>query len=311
MATSKKVNKHKEGKKHSKHPASLLERKETRAAYAMLSFSYLLYVIFIIVPVFVTVYYSFTNYDLTSNYQVTGLTNYKQLFNDKVFIRSFFNTIYYVVLTVAPKIFLGLILAVMFNKKLVGRSFFRFSFYVPNITNVAAISVVWLMIFDPNIGYLNNLLGKMGLARQDWLFSPVLAMPCVAFVSIWGGLGYCMLIYTSALQSVPKELYEAARVDGASGLRQFFKITIPLVAPTTFFLIVTNVVRAFSVFTEVNLLTGGGPMNSTTTMFHQIYNNAFQNFRIGYSCAQAVVLILITLAITALNMRMDREQNYV
>lgn len=283
---------------------------ETKAAYGMLAFSYVLYLVFVIIPVIVTVYYSFTNYNLSNDYQVIGLSNYKQMLGDKVFIKSFFNTIYYVVLTVAPKIFLGLLLAVFFNQKLIGRSFFRFSFYVPNITNVAAISIVWLMIFDPSIGYLNELLVKLGIARQNWLFSPTLAMPCVALVSVWGGLGYCMLIYTSALQSIPKELYEAARVDGANGIQRFFKLIVPLVSPTTFFLVVTNVVRAFSVFTEVNLLTGGGPMNKTTTMFHQIYSNAFQNYRIGYSCAQAVILILITLAITALNVRMDKEQGY-
>jgi len=271
--------------------------------YLMILPSYLIYFIFVFIPIIITIYLGFTNYDSYKTLDWVGLRNYFRLFQDPVFLISARNTVVYSICVIVPQIVIGLVMAVFLNQEMAGRGFFRVSFYIPNVTSMVAISMVWLWIYDPTVGFLNQVLKLVGITRQKWLFDLDLAMPSIIIMSIWKLIGYNMIIYLAGLQQIPRELYEAATVDGASSVTQFFKITIPLLRPTTFFLFVIACVQSFSVFEQVNVMTQGGPMNATTTIVHQIYERAFTNFQMGYASAMAVFLLVVTITLTMLNFR--------
>ena len=163
--------------------------------------------------------------------------------------------------------------------------------------------MIWLWIFDPSAGILNQFVHLLGLPRRAWLYDVDRAMGSIVFMSIWKTIGYNMVIYLAGLQTIPIELYEAARVDGASKVRQFFRITIPMLRPTTFFLFVMACVNSFNVFDQINVMTQGGPMNATTTVVHQIYKRAFEQYQMGYASAMGVLLLVVTLVLTLLNFR--------
>ena len=177
---------------------------------------------------------------------------------------------------------------------------FRTAIYLPHVLSMVCVSMVWLWIFDANFGLINNILKFLGLPVQKWLLDPKLAMPCVIIVSVWKGMGYCMVIYLSGLTGVPASLYEAADLDGAGPIHKFGYITWPMLRPTTFFLVVTGIVNSFAVFEQVNILTNGGPLKKTTTVVHQIYQKAFLEFKMGYASALSVLLFAFSLLVTML-----------
>ncbi len=281
--------------------------KHQLAGYLFALPGYSIYFLFVFIPVVVTFYLSFTNYDLYHTRDFIGISNYIGLAKDPTFLISVKNTFIYSLFTIIPQMLLGLITAVMLNENLYGQKFFRVSFYIPNITAMAAISMVWLWIYDPTQGILNSVLRTLGLPAQKWLFDLNLAMPSVIIMSIWKAIGYNMIIYLSGLQQIPGELYEAAEVDGATGIRRFWHITVPMLKPTSFFLLITGSVNSFSVFEQVNILTQGGPMNATTTIVHQIYSRAFTEFKMGYASAIAVFLLAVVLIITFVNFKYGNE----
>ena len=277
--------------------------REIATPYLMILPGFSIYFIFVLIPIVATVVLSFTNYDFFRSFDFIGLTNYRRMINDPIFLQSLRNTAFYSFFTIIPQIVIGLILATLLNSKLRGRQFFRVSFYIPYVTSFVAISMVWLLIYNTNFGILNWLLRQMGLPAQRWLFDLNLAMPSIIIMSIWKVVGYNMIIYLAGLQQIPSQLYEAAMIDGASSLRKFFSITVPLLKPTTFFLFVVCCVQSFSVFEQVNLMTDGGPMNATTTIVHQIYRRAFNELQMGYASSMAVVLLMITMIITLINFK--------
>jgi len=276
---------------------------DTFAGYAMVLPFYLVFLVFHLSPILVGLSFSFTNYDLYRTMEFVGLANYIRLFNDPLFVKSILNTILYALYTIVPSIALGLAIALVLNRPLFGLSFFRVSFYLPFIVSMVAASMVWLWIYNPSVGLLNALLELVGIEPKFWLHDPGLAMGSVAIMSVWKIVGYNMIIFLAGLQSIPRMYYEVARIDGANRLQQFFKVTFPLLAPTTFFLFVTSSIQAFNVFVQVNILTNGGPVNSTTTIVHQIYTRAFTEFKMGYASAMAVLLFAMVAVITMLNFR--------
>ncbi|GAA0135098.1 sugar ABC transporter permease [Paenibacillus sp. YSY-4.3] len=275
--------------------------------YAMIAPGYLIYFLFIFIPLVVGIYYSFTNYNFYSTPEFVGLQNYARLLQDELFGKAMYNTFIYALFTIVPQLFLGLILAVLLNGKLFGRVFSRASIYIPNVTSMVAVSMIWLWIYDPALGILNRMIKVFGIDPIQWLYNPNTAMMAVVIMSIWKSLGYTMIVYLAGLQSIPSSLYEAAHMDGASKIRQFFSITIPMLKPTTFFILVMSCINSFMVFEQVNIMTAGGPLNSTTTVVHQIYLRGFQDFQMGYASAMAIVLFLITLVITLINFKYGNQ----
>ena len=200
---------------------------------------------------------------------------------------------------------LGLAVAVMLNRSTRAVKGLRVLFLYPYATSMTAVSMIWLMLLDPNHGFVNKALRSIGLSGWQWLFDADLALGCLIFINIWKNLGYCMLIYLAGINSIPQELYEAATVDGAGELRRFFSITVPMIRPVAFFVLITTMVEGFKTFEQVQVMTRGDPMNATTTIVHQIYMYGFNDFKMGYASAMAVVLLLIVLALTLINLRIN------
>uniref|UniRef100_A0AAU1UGT2 Sugar ABC transporter permease n=1 Tax=Streptomyces sp. NBC_00119 TaxID=2975659 RepID=A0AAU1UGT2_9ACTN len=255
-------------------------------------------------PVVAAVFLAFTSYDVLSAPKFVGLDNFRDLLGDAVFRKSILNTVVYTFFTVPFGMALGLLLALALNAGLRARRIFRTAIFLPQVTATVAIALVWLWIYNPRNGLFTTLLSIFGVESPAWLASTSWAMPSVILVGIWQGIGMKMLIYLAALQNLPKELYEAASVDGASKVRQFFSLTLPLLKPATFFVLITSMITAFQSFDQIYILTDGGPANSTTMMTYEIYKSAFREFRVGYACAQSLVLFVLLMAFTLVNRRM-------
>lgn len=257
---------------------------------------------FIIVPLCISLTYSFTDYNLVSKTFV-GLANYKKLFTDIAFKRALVNTLKYTFFVVGINAVLGLIVATFLNETwLRGSKILRMIMYIPYTVSVVAASMIWLYLYDPN-GLLNTIMPLLGMKQQLWLDNPKLAMPCLIVVAVWQGMGYCMVMYLAGYQSIPGYLYEAARIDGASKVQMFFKISIPMLAPTTYLTLIMTIMSSFQVFGQVYNMTGGGPAYKTTTLVHQIYMQAFVGWKMGYASTISMVLLLISMTITLLLFR--------
>lgn len=272
---------------------------------AMLSPFLAFFALFVLYPLFVNVWYSFTNYDLKYAEWV-GLKNFLRLGMDDTFLTACRNTVVYAFVSVACLSSLGLVLAALLNGAGRRVKWLRMLFLFPYATSMAAISMVWLMMFDPNHGFINKLLRVFSLPTEQWLFDPKLALGCLIFVNVWKNLGYCMLIYLSGINSIPEELYEAARVDGAGGVSRFLRITVPMLRPVIFFVLITTMVDGFKTFEQVQIMTRGDPLNATATIVHQIYVYGFSEFKMGYASAMAVVLLVIVMLVTLVNYRANR-----
>lgn len=284
-------------------PRRRLLRSRRRAGLLMVAPALLHSLIWIGIPLVAAVVLSFTSYDVLTSPRFVGLENFRDLLGDDVFRRAVLNTSVYTFFTVPVAMAIALLIALMLNAKLTGRAIFRTAIFIPQVTATIAVALVWLWIYDPRSGLANTVLSFLGLSGPNWLSSTSWAMPAVIAVGIWQGIGLKMLIYLAALQSLPNELYEAASVDGASKVRQFFSLTVPLLKPATFFVFVTSVIGAFQSFDQVYILTDGGPANSTTMMTYEIYKSAFREFRMGYACAQSLVLFALLLVLTLVNRR--------
>jgi multiple sugar transport system permease protein len=256
------------------------------------------------IPLVASVALAFTSYDVITAPEFVGFANFQEMFGDPVFLRSMLNTAVYTFFTVPVAMGIALLIAMMLNGKLRGRALFRTAIFLPQVTATIAIALVWLWMYSPGNGLFNTVLGAFGIPGPAWLTSTTWAMPSVIMVGIWQGIGLKMLIYLAALQNLPQELYEAASVDGASRTRQFFSITLPLLKPATFFVFVTSVIGAFQSFDQIYVLTDGGPANTTTMMTYEIYKSAFREFRMGYACAESLVLFAMLIVLTLANRRM-------
>ncbi|MBO1332966.1 carbohydrate ABC transporter permease [Streptomyces sp. VRA16 Mangrove soil] len=274
-----------------------------RAGLLMVAPALLHAALWIGVPVVAAVCLAFTSYDVLTPPRFVGLDNFRDMLNDAVFRKAIVNTVVYTFFTVPFGMALGLLLALALNTGLRARGVFRTAIFLPQVTATVAIALVWLWIYNPRNGLFNTLLGLFGIEGPAWLASTSWAMPSVILVGVWQGIGMKMLIYLAALQNLPKDLYEAASVDGASPVRQFFSITLPLLKPATFFVLITSMIGAFQSFDQIYVLTDGGPAGSTTMMTYEIYKSAFREFRVGYACAQSLVLFVLLMGFTLVNRR--------
>ncbi len=283
-------------------------------AYLFLLPSLLQFAVLMVFPVIFSFYLSFHEWNILEPAKpFVGLDNYTRLLGDRRVRQAIFNTVYYTVVSVPVTLFCGLLIALLLNNQIRGRGLFRAMYYLPGITSAVAVAVVWKWIFNGDFGLINYYLIELGLISEPirWLTDPNLAMPSVIIVSIWGGVGGCMIIYLAGLQAIPEELYDAAKVDGAGPIRTLFSITIPLLGPATFFLLITSIIAAFQQFGLPYLLTSGGPVGRTTTIAYYLYTSAFKNFEMGYAAALSYVLFAMIFVFTLLHMRFSyRDINY-
>ena len=285
-----------------KRQKGILERNENLAGFAFLSLNLLGYCIFKLVPIIMAFGLSFTKWNFISGLkgiQFVGLDNYARLFGDPVFITSFINTIIYAVAMVPVSIFLALVLGSILDKYVFGKGILRLAFYMPYISSMVAVSVVWMLLYLPSYGPINNFLRTIGIANPPrWLNASSTSLLSIVIMGVWQSLGYNIIIVLAGLQGIPASLYESADIDGANAVQKFFSITIPSLSSTLFFLVMIAFIRSFQVFTPVQVMTQGGPGNSSSVLVFYIYRTAFQHSNIGYATAISWVLFLLVFVFT-------------
>jgi multiple sugar transport system permease protein len=258
-----------------------------------------LFVGFFVVSWIQLVSFSFSEWDFVSPRTYVGLDNYIRLMSDPKLLKAALNTVEYAVLVVIPKALIALALAVLVNSVPRARALFRGMYFLPVVTSVSVIAIIWWRLFAPRPeGPVNYAIGLLGIPPQDWLLDVKQALPTVAGMSVWAGLGYNMVIWMAGLQAIPEELYEAARVDGAEGWTLFRHITVPMLRGTALFVFVVSTIAALQVYGEVYILTGGGPVNATLTVVYYLWSQAFQFFKMGYGAAIGVALFVVIFVIS-------------
>ena len=272
----------------------------------------LLFAIFTYWPLLYNLYLSFVRWNfLRPTKPFVGLDNYIDVFTNRQFWAIVGNTVTFAVWSVGLTLLLGLALALLINQPLRYRNVARAVLFSPVIMSGAVVAVVWSYIFDPRYGLLDQLLGFVGLNSPDWLNSPTWAMPAVIIVYVWKNLGYAVVIYLAGLQGIPRELYDAARVDGAGAWARFWNVTLPGLSPVAFFLSVTSILATFQSFDIVKVLTNGGPANATSTLILYLYELGFVSYDAGEAGVVAVVLFLIMLVLTLIQVRyLERQVSY-
>jgi ABC-type sugar transport system permease subunit len=272
--------------------------------YLFIAPNVLLFLVFTLFTWGFLIFLSWNDWSLLSAPTFVGLANYQQLFSDAVFWEALQNTVVYTVIFVAPVAVVSLILAALINQRLPLIGVFRSAFYLPVVTSISVIALIWRFILLPQPeGPLNYLIGLIGIAPQDWLIDLGEAMPSITLMQIWATMGYYMILWLAGLQGVPEELHEAAKIDGADRWAIFFNVTLPLLQPTTIFVVMIATIGALQMFGAVFLLTGGGPIHATTTVVYYIYQTAFMTYRMGYGASGSIVLFVIILIITLLQRR--------
>jgi multiple sugar transport system permease protein len=265
------------------------------------------FLVFTLWPVIMTFYLSLNAYDILTPMKFIGLENYRSLLQDPVFIRVFKNTWIYTLTTVPIGVVLSLFLAIALDKSGKGIRFFRGAFFIPVISSMVSIGVVWQWMYNPEFGLINNLLARIGIRGPMWLTSDKTAMLSLIIVAVWKNLGYNMLLFLAGLQNIDRNYYEAAEIDGAGWWQQFRNITVPLLAPTTFFVLVMAFIGSFQVFDLVMMMTQGGPGRATSVVVHYLYQNAFKFFKMGYASAMAYVLFAVIMVVTGVQMLFQKK----
>ena len=287
-------------------------RRDVGAGLLFLSPALIHFVVFVGGLVVASLVLSFMEWDLFSAPQWVGLENFRRLLDDRFFWHSLKVTSLYVLMVIPTGMTLSLLLALAVNTKLRGMRFFRTTYFIPLIASAVAVAVMWRWIYNRDVGILNWFLGLFGVDPINWLGSADYALPAVAIVQVWRGLGEGMIIFLAGLQAIPAHLYEAAALDGANRWRQFRHITWPLLTPTTFFVGVIEVIGSFQVFDIAFLLTPtGGPSRSTDVYNFYLYRRGFQGFEMGYAAAMAWILFLIIAVLTVVQFRvLNKRVNY-
>lgn len=283
-------------------------RKEELWGYAFIAPQFIGIVCFIVFPVFFSLYISFTKWNMMSPIQWIGLENYVKIFSKSEIWEIIGNTFFYVIMYVPASLLMGLLLALGLNKKFRGVSILRTAFFLPNITSSVAVALIWAFMFQKDSGVVNLAIKALtGIDGPNWLNSLKWAMPAIAIVSVWSSMGYNMIILLAGLKGIDETYYEAARIDGASALKSFFHITLPMLSPTFFFILCTGFISGFQMFNEAYMMTGGGPGRATTTITMKVYKTAFEYWRMGEASVWAWVLFVIVLAITGIQFSLQKK----
>lgn len=277
--------------------------------FLFLSPALLVYGSFFIFPFIFSLYLSFMQWNLVSpNKEFVGIDNYIALVKDPVFWISLKNTVIYVLGTVPLSMILGLVMAILVEAAGRLREVYRFLFFIPVVTSIAVVSIVWTLLFSPNNGLIGNILKTVGVQGPNWLNDPNWAMWALIIVGVWKAMGYNMVLYIAGLKSIDRQLYEAAQIDGAGKWMQFRSITLPMLSPVTFFVMIVSIINSFQVFATIHIMTRGGPNNATNVLVYEVWQEAFQFFDIGKASALSMVLFLLVLAITIVQIRMTESK---
>ncbi|ASS69021.1 MULTISPECIES: sugar ABC transporter permease [unclassified Paenibacillus] len=267
------------------------------------------FLVFFVGPAGMSMVYSFADYNSVTSPKWIGFDNYKNLLHDTIFLKSFGNTLYFVFIAVPVTVVFQILVSVILNVEVKGVRFFRTMYYLPYLVPPVATVIIWLLLFGIDSGFVNQLLGSVGLDKVDWLGSESLSKPLIVTIGIWSS-GGPVLIFLAALKGVPGHLYEAAKIDGANGIRRFFTITLPMISPTILFSLVMQMIYYFQMFTESKLLNNGGPDYSSTTYMLNTYNTAFRDMKFGYAMAQSWILFLLILVLTWIVMKTSNRWVY-
>jgi ABC-type sugar transport system permease subunit len=296
-------------------PAQRRRRSKLTLRNTLLGWSFILpnfvgFALLTLVPVITLFYMSLTNWNIFGTANWVGLDNFERLLGDGSFRISFVNTLYYAALHIPLTIIASLGLALLLNNKLRGVAFFRTAAFFPYITSIVAIAVVWNLLFSPEYGPINEILRFFGLQNPPgWLTSSEWAMPAVVIISTWRDMGYYMILFLAGLQTVPRELHEAARVDGANVWQRFVNVTLPCLRPTTFFVTVMLTINSFKIFDLILVMTQGGPGQSTLVLSQFIYQKGFQENQFGYASAASIVLFLLCIAVTLVQFFINKKRD--
>ncbi|MEZ4866218.1 MAG: sugar ABC transporter permease [Caldilineaceae bacterium] len=267
-------------------------------------------ILFNIIPILSAVYYSFTEYSVLQPARWVGLNNFHEMFYaDELFWKAVYNTLYYAFFSVPLGLIFAIVLAMLLNYRIIGLAFFRATFFLPSIVPGVAAAVVWAWILHPEYGLINDLLGRIGLPGPPWLTSEVWSKPAFVLMSLWG-IGSTAIIFLAALQDIPQHLYEAAEIDGANLFQRARYVTMPLLTPAIFFNLIMGVIGALQIFTQVYVISDGGPLWSTLFYVFYLYRQGFQYFNMGYASALSLVLFVITLIFTLILMLTSRRWVY-
>lgn len=294
--------------KENTKPRIALKTKRTAIGYSFILPNFIGFFIFILIPVIFSFVLSFMKWDGFNEMEFVGLQNFVRVFKDSVFRASIFQTLYYVVFTVALTFIASLGLALLVNQKLRGVSFFRSAIFFPYVASIVAVGVVWNMMFQKDFGPINAFLRWLGM--QDvpgWTASTTWAIPAVIIVSVWKNMGYFMIVYLAALQDIPVSLYEAATIDGASSWQKFKRITFPMLTPPHFFVFMMLTINSFKIFDLILVMTEGGPGTATTMLSYYIYNQSFISWDYGKASAGSMILFLVVGTITILQFRAEKK----
>ena len=285
---------------------NILLNKESTVAWLFILPAVIGILIFIIIPIICSFGLSFAHWDLLNSPTFAGLDNYKEIFNQQIFWKILANTIVFAAATSVFGVIIPLILASIMNSKISGCEFYKCTYFLPYITPMIVVGIIWAWIFDPNIGFLNQILHM----HINWLYDAKYAMPALIIVSVWKLIGYNMIIFLSGFASVPQDLYESAKIDGANAIQTFKNITIPLLSPTVFFVVIITAISSFQVFDLIYLMTEGGPYDSTNVLVYAIYKNAFEYFNVGRASAISYILFIIILILTLIQWHYRKKLVY-
>lgn len=288
-----------------------LQKQEALLGWLFISPALIGFSIFTFGSMLYSLYLSFTDYNLMAKPNIVGLSNYTRAFKqDQYFYPYFGNTLFFVITLVPIVLVFSLALALLINKKTgVMTKFYRVALFLPSITSTVAISMVWIWIFNPDMGILNNILYALGIQNPPmWLSDPKWSKPALVIMRVWQMGGYYMLMFLTGLKTIPENLYEAANMDGATPWQKLTKITLPMLANTTFVVVIMLVIEAFNMFESIFIMTQGGPVGSTSTIMYYIYEQGFMNYNMGYASALAWIFFALIMIVTMIQYRFRNEQ---
>lgn len=283
---------------------------ENIAGYLFILPSTILLLAFIIYPLISSFYNSFTSWNLITDARFVGLRNYTELVKDGEFWKSLGNTLLYAVIIIPFSLVFGFVLAFLIQKPGRMNVIYRTMYFIPRVTSMVAMSSVWLFLYNPQYGFFNTVLSRLGLPTVRWLNEPSSALISVAIIIIWRTIGYATVLFLSGLQNISQSVLEAAELDGVKGLKRIRYIDLPLVSPTSFMLLILITIDSLKLFTTIDVMTQGGPANSTQNLVVMLYRYAFQKYQIGYASAVSVILFILILAINMLQMRLEKKVVY-
>jgi multiple sugar transport system permease protein len=286
---------------------SSLYRKEKYYAYLFILPPILGLILFALFPAIYSFYGSFTDWDGLGQMSFIGLKNFTEIFHDELFYKAMYNT-FFLMIGIPIGLFLALLLALGLNRGTPATTLFRVVYYIPVISSLAAISILWQWAYNGDYGLVNQFLDLFHIKGPNWLADKNTVKPAIMIMAVWKGLGYSMLLYLAALQSVPRDYYEAAELDGANGFQMLRNITWPMVKPVTFFIVVTSIIGGSQIFTEINIMTStGGPEYSSASVVFYIWQKAFGNLQMGYASAMAVILGVFIFVVTLIQFKMNER----